>query len=471
MLTKGVRQIAIAPATALAFLSACTDAPATGPVRAANLISPNHPSLAVDPVDGTTVVDLGTLPGFSNHSAWDINNSGWVVGNADATGGGRGFLWKPGIGMVPLAPLPGRTASVAYAINSAGDIAGYSSPDSRATLWRAGVAMDLGSLNPSSPSVLVSEARDINDAGVIVGAAETGLSAPAPRRLAFRWTQATGMVALPVPPNTVVSEADAINSTGQIVGYIQPNDGPPRAALWTGGTFVDLGVLPGAPNSRAWDINTSGVVVGVSPDEFPAIRAFRWTQSGGITALPALAGSPPAGIPSEAQGINDAGDVVGGATVSSAVVPAVLWRGQSAYQLPRLTNPSTGREIDLARAINAVGQIVGSAQPATGPSRAVLWTLPTDRSPVANAGGPYEGRKKKEAIQFDGSGSSDPDGDALTYVWNFGDDSPTATGVSPSHVYERMGTYTVTLTVTDTHGSSATATTIVEILPPGKLGR
>lgn len=471
MPTKGVRHHAIASAAALAILAACTDAPATGPARVGNPTSPNHPSLAVDPVEGTTVVDLGTLPGFTNHSAWDVNNSGWVIGNAEAIGTNRGFLWKPGVGLAPLEPLPGRTSSTAFGINSAGDIAGYSSPDSRATLWRGGVAMDLGSLNPSSPSVLISEARDINDAGVVVGAAETGLSAPAPRRLAFRWTQATGMVALPVPPNTLISEADAINSAGQIVGYIQPNEGPPRAALWTGGTFVDLGVLPGAPNSRAWDINTSGVVVGVSPDEFPAIRAFRWTQSGGIAPLPALSGSPSGGIPSQAQGINDAGDVVGGATVSSTVVPAVLWRGQSAYQLPRLTNPSTGREIDLARAINAVGQIVGSAQPATGPSRAVLWTLPTNRSPVANAGGPYEGRKKKEAIKFDGSASSDPDGDALTYVWNFGDDSPTATGVAPSHVYEKMGTYTVTLTVTDAHGSFATATATVDILPPGKLDR
>jgi probable HAF family extracellular repeat protein len=469
MSTKGVRPFASAPAVALAVLSACTDAPATGPARAIDLTPPNHPSLAVDPVEGTTVVDLGTLPGFDNHSAWDINNSGWVVGNAEAPGTTRGFLWKPGVGMSPLSPLPGRTSSTAFGINTAGDIAGYSSPDSRATLWRGGVPTDLGTLNPSSPSVLTSEAHDVNDAGVVVGFAETGFSAPAPRRLAFRWTQATGMVALPVPPNTVVSDADAINSAGQIVGYIQPNDGPPRAALWTNGTFVDLGVLPGAPNSRAWDINASATVVGVSPDEFPAIRAFQWTQSGGITALAALAGSPPGGIPSQAQGINDAGDVVGGAAVSSTVVPAVLWRGQSAYQLPRLTNPSTGREIDVARAINAVGQIVGSAEPATGPSRAVLWTLPTNRPPVANAGGPYEGRKKKEAIQFDGSGSSDPDADALTYLWSFGDDSPTVTGVSPTHVYERMGTYTVTLTVTDTRGSSAIATATVEILPPGKL--
>ena len=34
---------------------------------------------------------------------------------------------------------------------------------------------------------------------------------------------------------------------------------------------------------------------------------------------------------------------------------------------------------------------------------------------MANAGGPYSGRKKKDAIVFDGRASTDPDGDPLTF--------------------------------------------------------
>jgi probable HAF family extracellular repeat protein len=472
MMKALVRLVAPASVATLTVLSACADAPATAPVD----VSARRPSLAVDPVEGTTVLDLGTLPGFVHHTAWDVNGSGWVVGTAEAAAGPArsAFIWKPGAGMAPLAALAGFSFSAARGINAAGDVAGFSipGPDNstpRATLWRAGGVIDLGTLNPASPSALASSATDVNDAGVVVGASETGSTAPnTPVRLAFRWTQGGGMVPLPVPAGTRISEADAINASGQIVGHFQPASGPIRAAMWNGETFIDLGVLPGAVDSRAWGINSAAVVVGTSPNEFPAVRAFRWTQSGGMTQLPAIPGSPPGGFPSAAYGVNDAGDVVGDMALTAQSNPAILWRGQAPYPLPRLT---ATLEIAVARAINNVGQIAGSVQPATGPTRAVLWTLPTNRQPIADAGGPYAGRKKKEAIAFDGTGSSDPDGDALTYVWDFGDDSPTATGATPTHVYERFGTYTVTLTVSDGRGGTDTATATVDILPPGKLDR
>ena len=67
------------------------------------------------------------------------------------------------------------------------------------------------------------------------------------------------------------------------------------------------------------------------------------------------------------------------------------------------------------------------------------------------------------SCQFDGSGSSDPDGSVVSYAWNFGDGS-TGTGVSPSHGYATAGTYTVTLTVTDDRGTqSAPRTSTVTV--------
>ncbi|MBN1560280.1 S8 family serine peptidase [candidate division KSB1 bacterium] len=82
-----------------------------------------------------------------------------------------------------------------------------------------------------------------------------------------------------------------------------------------------------------------------------------------------------------------------------------------------------------------------------------------NQAPVADAGGPYSGTAGV-AVQFDGSGSYDPDGDALTYSWNFGDGG-TSTLMSPSHAYSAAGTYGVSLTVNDGEVSDIATTTAV----------
>jgi hypothetical protein len=86
---------------------------------------------------------------------------------------------------------------------------------------------------------------------------------------------------------------------------------------------------------------------------------------------------------------------------------------------------------------------------------------PVNRSPSAHAGGPYHG-DAGTPIAFDGAASSDPDGDTLTFSWNFGDGS-TAAGSAPSHVYAEAGSFVVTLTVTDGHGGESARSTTAAI--------
>ena len=93
-----------------------------------------------------------------------------------------------------------------------------------------------------------------------------------------------------------------------------------------------------------------------------------------------------------------------------------------------------------------------------------------NRAPTANAGGPYTGNVGAP-IQFAGSGS-DPDGDAVTFFWNFGDGG-SALGASPTHTYAAAGTYNVTLTVTDVLGAfinSQTTATVSAALVLNPIG-
>lgn len=82
-------------------------------------------------------------------------------------------------------------------------------------------------------------------------------------------------------------------------------------------------------------------------------------------------------------------------------------------------------------------------------------------APTADHGGPYTGAAG-QAVQFDGSASSDTDGTIASYDWDFGDGG-SATGANPTHTYASDGSFTVTLTVTDDDGATDTATTSATI--------
>ena len=100
-----------------------------------------------------------------------------------------------------------------------------------------------------------------------------------------------------------------------------------------------------------------------------------------------------------------------------------------------------------------------------GTIRRVSFT-PANQPPTAVATGTPTTGDAPLTVQFDGSGSSDPDaGDSLSYAWDLDGDSQydDSTAVSPSYTYASQGVYTASLRVTDTHGASSTAAVTIEV--------
>ncbi|MDB6094044.1 MAG: Por secretion system C-terminal sorting protein [Verrucomicrobia bacterium] len=68
-----------------------------------------------------------------------------------------------------------------------------------------------------------------------------------------------------------------------------------------------------------------------------------------------------------------------------------------------------------------------------------------------------------ESVQFTSQSPADPDGDDVSFAWNFGDGSPFATSAAPTHAFSTPGNYSVTLQVTDTSGATSNATKILVV--------
>jgi len=85
---------------------------------------------------------------------------------------------------------------------------------------------------------------------------------------------------------------------------------------------------------------------------------------------------------------------------------------------------------------------------------------PTNRPPSAKINVPTYAHQN-QIITCNGTGSFDPDGFIISYLWNFGDGT-TGNGLIVTHSYANNGNYTITLIVTDNDGlTSSNSTTIV----------
>ena len=100
-----------------------------------------------------------------------------------------------------------------------------------------------------------------------------------------------------------------------------------------------------------------------------------------------------------------------------------------------------------------------------GTIRRIIFT-PANQPPTAVATATPTTGSAPLTVQFDGSGSSDPDaGDTLTYAWDLDADGQydDSTAVAPTYTYTTQGVYAASLRLTDNHGASGTAVVTITV--------
>ena len=499
-LAAACREDAITAPGALGSVPGAEAAPAHGPVTVAGVLD-----LGV-PAEGGPYFAAGAVA---------VTERGQVAVSAARAPGPVPFLWESGALRPLITPAgPPNPPAVVAALNAAGVGAGFvqtpatpGGPPARthAALFTAGAP----ALLPDGPGeVLQSRANGINDAGDAVGLRllRTAPGAPTLVQRATLWRRGTGeVIDLGGLGPTVSSEALAVNNRGQAVGTsFSPLGGFAFPVFFAEGRVIQLPLPPRYIGGAATAVNergqAAGWVTGIAGPTTPT-RAVLWDHGGRVDLLevPAAAGV------SIAQGINDAGDIVGFVSVGGNPngpperEDAALWRGGALTVLPPLSVGPIGGDGPAssasARDVNNRGEAVGRSSSAAG-ERAVRWTVtpalpvPDDpegpnRAPAVMhlrpdpAEGPYRlaanacGGRFTVCVRFT---VTDADGDAdapfrVTVDW--GDGTPwtpnelTRSGVPAlaAHDYRAPGTYTVRVTATDRRGAASTATLALAVVP------
>ncbi|NGX17232.1 FG-GAP-like repeat-containing protein [Wenzhouxiangella sp. XN24] len=138
----------------------------------------------------------------------------------------------------------------------------------------------------------------------------------------------------------------------------------------------------------------------------------------------------------------------------------------SAAELATPLGPSVQFMTDVA-GLYVAQLIVNDGSVDSAPDTAVITAVAANQAPLAAATASPSQPAPGDTIQLDGSPSSDPDGDELTYLWTLlrpagsGATLSSATAVSPSFVADVEGTYTASLVVNDGELDSAPAAVIV----------
>jgi probable HAF family extracellular repeat protein len=329
--------------------------------------------------------------------------------------------------VVDLGTLGG-TYSFPYSINSRGVVAGGAATASQtdgvsqtAFVWYGGPLINLGTLGGSACPDCSSEGAAAIVNGTVAIDSETDTQDPnnedfcgfgAHRQcLAAIWKNGT-LSALPTLPGGNNSQALWANHRGQIVGFSET--GVPdstcgdatlfqrtqfEAVVWEpNGEVRELPPLNGDTVSFGFGLNNIGQAVGVSGScsktALPpfttgpqAPHAVLWEKDGSIRDLGSLVSAATINIPG---GINENGEVAGGAQSADGLPHAFLWTQPTGMQDLGTLSGDFFSTAPCCHTINNRRQIVGFSIGPFGP-RAFLWQngVMTDLNTLIPATSPW----------------------------------------------------------------------------------
>lgn len=464
----------------------------------------------------TGMTDLGTLGGYISF-AYGINCNGQVVGRSwtSPSSGHHAFLWSKSTGMTDLGTLGGSN-SIAYSINSSGQAVGWSGLSGdlvyHAALWSNGTITDLGTLGGPN-----SMAFRINGSGQVVGWTQMNPVPPIATH-AFLWTSSTGMTdlntLLPANSGWMLGEAFGINDGGQIVGWGVINGkvhgflmSPALAPIANAGPdqTVHQGSLVTLDGSGSSDPSGNGLHTYAwsflcKPDgsaatlsdptsahpTFTADQAGNYalqlevTNSAGIQSAATLtistSNTAPMADPGPDQAIILVGTTVSldGSHSYDADGDPLTYSWTITSKPPTSNATLSGANTPTPTFVADVNgtfaiQLVVSDPWVSSVPRTVAVSF-TNVTPVANAG-LSQSAIVGNTVTLNGSGSTDANGDQLTYRWSLASvpagslsaiASPTA--MITTFVPDLPGSYVVQLVVNDGYLNSNPSTTEVQAI-------
>lgn len=188
----------------------------------------------------------------------------------------------------------------------------------------------------------------------------------------------------------------------------------PQAAWWYVGVYGYSG---------SGTVTITATVTTPAPNQ-PPVASFTHSESGLTTSVNGGGSSDPNGNP-----LTYSWNWGDGTPAGSGVTASHAYAAGGTYTVTLTVNDGQGGTNSQSQSVTVVA--------------------PPNQPPVAS----FTHSAAGLTLSVNGAGSSDPNGNPLTYAWTFGDGA-TATGVTASRTYAAAGTYSVTLTVNDGQGGS-----------------